>query len=349
MSRSRAQNQAGFRWANLALLGAALVLTFLALELVFKTIEPTSPPGTTYGVRVSRNRDGFRDREYVRPKPAGTYRILVLGDSFTWGIGLRLQETIPKVLESLLRDATELKVEVVNGSQPGHNTVEELEQLQRAGLSYEPDMVLLIYNLNDIKFVPQLATADYDPTAVVPVVEVERDQDLVKFSEYQGLRGLILSWELRSALLRFLVPRIGSLLRRMNLIQSVEFSWVEKIYQGYTLENPGWLESRRALAEIRDQARARNMKVVLAIYPLLVELDNYQGRAAHRSLSAYCESLGITVVDLLPIFEGKRGKDYWINFMDSHPNAAAHRMVAQRLLPFVLRLLPPEPRSPQVR
>ena len=39
------------------------------------------------GVRYQVNADGFRDHTYTRPKPAGTFRIVVLGHSVAFGWG----------------------------------------------------------------------------------------------------------------------------------------------------------------------------------------------------------------------------------------------------------------------
>ncbi len=74
----------------------------------------------------------------------------------------------------------------------------------------------------------------------------------------------------------------------------------------------------------------------------------------------FCQEEKIPAIDLLPLFEGTRASSHWINFMDSHPNAAAHRAVADSLLPLVreglarparrpdpaLETEPPRPDSP---
>ncbi len=98
--------------------------------------------------RFTTNSQGFRGpREYARPKPAGTYRIIILGDSVTLGHGVEDDETFSAVAEREL--APSRPVEIINMGVSGFGTAEELIQLQRTGLSYEPDLVVLAYFPND--------------------------------------------------------------------------------------------------------------------------------------------------------------------------------------------------------
>jgi len=301
---------------KLVLIGTLLgaVLSLVLGEIFFRIIEPQSPPGTTYGAPIYENEDGLRDRTFIKPKPEGVYRILVLGDSFTWGVGLTVEETIPKLLETALNARGDGRVvEVVNAAIPGYNTVEEFNQLRGLGMTYEPDFVLLIFNMNDIEYKPELAVAAYDETLVVPVVEIDPGEDVAQFSRNEGLRGFVLELERRSALVRFLVPPVGAILREIGLLESPEFSWVQKIFEGFVDTNPGWVESRRAIGEMAALTADQDMEFVMAVYPLLNELDDYQGREAHAALAALCEELGIRCVDLLPVFEGQDEHDFWVN------------------------------------
>src|SRR2546430_1564409 len=52
-----------------------------------------------FEMKVKINSLGMRDREYSVEKPKGTYRILVLGDSYTFGSGVQADETYAKLLE----------------------------------------------------------------------------------------------------------------------------------------------------------------------------------------------------------------------------------------------------------
>jgi lysophospholipase L1-like esterase len=337
--------------SNLVVLLTTLCVFFLTAELIFRIRVPDSSPGTTYGKAIKVNTDGFRDRDFVIPKPGKTYRILVLGDSFTWGVGLSIDETLPKQLEKELTNASRSSVEAINGSIPGFNTVQELMLLKEKGLKYDPDMVLLVYNFNDIEFIPQLAPVNYDQTKVIPKVEADPGEDITEIFKNKGMRGFIRWFERRSKFIAFLVVRVGSILREMGLVTSLEFSWVERIFQSYTDDNPGWLEVKRALREIAEICEARGIVFTAAIYPLLVELMSYKGKKSHETLHKYLDSLKVPHVDFLTAFEGKNGRSYWINDLDGHPNAEAHRLAVEVLLPsvkdFVTAKLQPTGSRPQ--
>ena len=63
----------------------SVVATLVAIELMLQTVIGRNRVHETYGKTVETNLDGFRDREYIIPKPDKTYRILMIGDSFVWG------------------------------------------------------------------------------------------------------------------------------------------------------------------------------------------------------------------------------------------------------------------------
>ena len=103
------------------------------------------------GVPVRTNALGFRDdREYTLEKPPGTFRILVLGDSVTFGHGSLQQTTYPFLLEQRLVEwRPDVNWQVWNLGVPGYNTGQELEHLREIGASYRPDLVIVGFYPND--------------------------------------------------------------------------------------------------------------------------------------------------------------------------------------------------------
>jgi lysophospholipase L1-like esterase len=87
------------------------------------------------------NNLGFRDRDFSRSK-SDTRRIAVLGDSFTYGWGLSIEESWPKVLETRLRELGQ-HVEVANLGVPGAGPREYANLAPRALQVLHPDVVIV--------------------------------------------------------------------------------------------------------------------------------------------------------------------------------------------------------------
>lgn len=104
------------------------------------------------GVPVKINGLGFRDdRDYPIEKPAGAFRILVLGDSVTFGHGTRSDTTYPYLLEQRLREwKPEIAWQVWNLGVPGYATSQELAYLEQIGARYDPDLVIVGFYQNDL-------------------------------------------------------------------------------------------------------------------------------------------------------------------------------------------------------
>ena len=98
----------------------------------------------------SINSKGIRDREFEIPKPDDVFRIIVLGDSVTFGTEYPLELTYPKILEKSLnkKSGLNLKYEVLNAGVCSYNAVQKFLLLKNKLLDYEPDMVILQF-LND--------------------------------------------------------------------------------------------------------------------------------------------------------------------------------------------------------
>jgi len=104
------------------------------------------------GVPVHINGLGLRDpREYDLAKKPGTFRILVLGDSVTFGHGSVYEHTYPFLLEQRLKAwRPDIGWQVWNAAVPGYNTSQELAQLLEVGPRFNPDLVVVGFYENDL-------------------------------------------------------------------------------------------------------------------------------------------------------------------------------------------------------
>lgn len=148
---------------GMALAICSLMFCLLAIEAVARTFRLLPPPSQNFRFSPTKgyelvpghkeiNSHGLRDREYSVVKPPHTFRILALGDSFTYGDGVALEETWMKDLERRLNRQlgdTGIHFEVLNAGIPGYNTHQELIHLQDVGLQFDPNLVVVEFTLND--------------------------------------------------------------------------------------------------------------------------------------------------------------------------------------------------------
>lgn len=168
---------------GISLIIASIFITGLVLELglriagynpLKKTLEGnanllrTSPvqergyeaiPNNEFYLRdthISINSHGFRDREYEVDKESGTYRIVVLGDSITFGIAIPFESLYSEQLEGLFQKSGR-NVEVINTGLLGYDTLAEVSTLEQVGIQFDPDLVIVGYCINDLNISSDLA------------------------------------------------------------------------------------------------------------------------------------------------------------------------------------------------
>jgi len=130
-----------------------LLITWLLLEIALTFLDPYLFKAffqydSELGFRVrphtnGSNEFGFNDIDRPHAKPANTYRIIVLGDSFNWagGTDCNYVGLLGKKLQN--ERINEKKIEVINVGYPSTGPYEEFLVLKRFGLKYDPDLVIL--------------------------------------------------------------------------------------------------------------------------------------------------------------------------------------------------------------
>jgi lysophospholipase L1-like esterase len=106
------------------------------------------------------NASGWRDRDRSIEGEPGAYRILVLGDSHTFGPVVPAEAIYTRVLEDRLRAAS-YRTEVISMAYGGFGTDQELEALRREGLAYRPDLVIFQFCVNDLADNDYFGQPDY--------------------------------------------------------------------------------------------------------------------------------------------------------------------------------------------
>jgi lysophospholipase L1-like esterase len=143
---------------------SALVVSLLSVEVFLRY----HPELYSYGYRTSNNprliyelqpghpvehsyinSSGLHDFNYNVRKSPEVYRVAVVGDSISFGYGVRLKYAFPKVLERLLNEGGSRVFEVINFSVPGYNSVQQAEWIQQKILAYSPNLIVLSFCAND--------------------------------------------------------------------------------------------------------------------------------------------------------------------------------------------------------
>ncbi|MBI5433708.1 MAG: SGNH/GDSL hydrolase family protein [Planctomycetes bacterium] len=294
-------------------LAVAAALVEGAVRLVDAYRIPESSAKSIDRAASERNAAGFHDVEWAREKPPGTWRLVVLGDSFTMGQWVARDELFVKRLERELR-ASGKAIETLNVALGGADTRDELGLLRDVGLAYEPDAVLLVFFLNDATHL------DSNPLMVKKIhAELAR--------EPEGLARISKAWELfdRS--------------RRQRAVTQATVADYLASFRGDAEQRAAWEDCKRALAELAELCKQRRLPLGVAIFPMLMELDSEAGHPfveLYAEVEAHCASLGVPVLQLLPVFLRRSAPALWVAPDDAHPNATANALVVPALKAFVL-------------
>jgi lysophospholipase L1-like esterase len=124
----------------------------------YETIQVTDPD--TGEIYISQaNNLGWRDRDRTFTNHKKAYRIVVLGDSNTFGALVPAEKVYTRILEDKLKK-NGYNAEVINIAYAGWGTDQQLEALKNEGLKYEPDLVISQFSLNDLSDNTYFLTSD---------------------------------------------------------------------------------------------------------------------------------------------------------------------------------------------
>ena len=278
---------------------------------------------TLAGSETTINRLGYRGREVAWARTPGRPRIVMLGDSITFGYGVRDGETFSAVMETL-----DSRLEVVNLGVQGYGTDQELLKLEREGFAYAPDVVVLNVCLANDLLDNASARSIYDGVYPKPYFRLEEGR-LVEVAGHVGLsppRRLALLLSQRSALFNALLEltRVDRARYQRELAGRAEGEPAE----------PAFAVTFALVRRMDELTRARGAGFVALLYPSLRDFIR-PSRRAPRFLEAP-ELRGVKVVDLLPRFRaaGLTADTFPRYSLDGnlHLTAEGHRLAARVIL-----------------
>ncbi len=219
------------------------------------------------------NSKGLRDGEYKTPKPEGVYRIIILGDSVTFGTEYPSEQTYPKVLEKLLnqKPLTALKPEVLNAGVCAYNALQKFIFLRSKLLDYEPDLVIFQF-LND----------DYYRNAVIMpnASSGYRGHACISIGEYFSLNFPQLGC-LPKGLNRFLLKN-SALYRQINVLLYDRLSklypekYLPDVYKfaGFRELSASIESNKKIFRDFHRLSKTNGFEFVILLFPALKNEDD---------------------------------------------------------------------------
>lgn len=270
------------------------------------------------------NSFGFRGNEFTARKPSHTYRLAFLGDSFTFGEGVRFADTYPEQVSFLLRQqykSSHVNFESYNFGVGGHNTSQSSYILRNIATRFHPDLVILGYTLNDSE--PSLIEREKGHGRMA---RRPRESDIPE--------GLSDNLPPDTLMYRFRLPRLLWQLMENNRRTQKTVEYYKSLFRD---TNRGWIESRKALREIIELCREKNVPCFVLCFPILYQLNHRHPFCyIHSLVQQEVEGSRGTFIDLFPALKGLESTALWVHPTDQHPNEKVHRIAAKALVEKIL-------------
>lgn len=270
------------------------------------------------------NERGFRDHSYPSDKPENTLRIFLASDSIGFGTNVRLEESYPKILESLAGVVSApVRTEVVNYSMPGLSLRQKFHLVEQYARDYHPDVIIIDYAINDIEFETKKSiVVEGDGACEVKLVHLP-----IPCSLKDRLKA--------SAFLFLLQESIENVLHRMNwedrnhFYAQVEGDYYHRLYamsvkQEYLAR---WFRS------IGAYQKATGVPVLIPIFPLIYDYSQYKWEDLNQLIIQQCEANGLAYVSLLNSYRTNPWNELRVQRGDfTHPSVKGNMIAAKAIL-----------------
>ena len=276
------------------------------------------------GARVRTDAHGFRSSSSPEELDRAGYRIVGIGDSFMFGLGVEQGEPYLAVLEKRLRaEHPELDARILNAAVPGYNTVMEVETLREKLLSHRPDLVIIEFVGNDLHL-PNFIRRKNDVLAV-------DTSFLVEFFKRRLTRGEN--------------PGVHQWLAEAGLEPGLRLEEEDRVPAEYR-DMVGFQAYIRTLRELQELSREHSFDVL--------SMTLASPRPFHTDVMTVSVDLGFHTLHVGEAFERylhARGFDEYLgsplalSATDGHPSAQGHRVAAAKIYRYLVDYVLPQPPS----
>jgi lysophospholipase L1-like esterase len=258
-----------------------------------------------HGYRISHV--GVQETSYFAEK-----QVLGLGDSFTFGRGVRYEDIYLTRLEKLLNNGQD-RVAIKNCGVVGAG-IEEVVDIYAEESASLPSGSLVIYGLvlNDFGF------GFSDSVKGLNFIDINNGGNT-----FSILRNY-------SSFINFVFHLIDTRRLHTSTLQSYLESFEgESAEHGFNLLN-----------NLNYKAQEHESELLVVVFPLLYDFEKYRFKSIHKKIESFCDSQDLFYLDLFPAFSHYTAEDLWANPTDHHPNETAHRIAAEEIAAFIESQLP---------
>ena len=284
-----------------------------------------------FGATYQINSAGFRDAEHELKKPSGKNRIMVIGDSFTFGPSVNLEDTYPKQLERILNDSN-IRCEVINCGVIGYDMWQHIEMLKRKVLPHQPDLVILGLFLNDITDpVPPYKKGAGEWKERNPFEPEGTSEIMRHFFLWNYFWNLNYRFETKYRYRRGHAYLQGIDKRNKKFGPGTHKSKWRKIMYG-KLEKQEYEEFKDALNEFVLTAKSDGTSVLVAMIPDAAQLHDPGKQAVNRFVEQSCLETGAPFVDTTPGLEKEKDpRPLYLFPKEPHNSPEGYRLIAQTI------------------
>ena len=365
---------------NLWLATFSVGVSYLVLDLAagWILIRPLSPPLVPDAVRHHRlvpdsfsefqqrdfsyvqrvNAHGLRGKEFSTDKAPGSFRVLMLGDSFTMGKGVEDDQTFSVVLENGLRAdqaACGTPVEILNAGVDSYAPVLGMLYLKNDLAALKPDLV--VYNLDVSDLVQEAAYRrqalrgpDGQVTAVPQHAEPETTMESLRIWAERHLFFTRVALLYANRLLGYHELTVRDVLTRADA------EVVAHTLAGDVDRSAQWDSLFDSVTRMKQYCDEHGIRFMLSVYPWAHQISDTEwvpgryvfmpegAQLSDKSMTAIREhsaAAGVELLDATPAFRAYHGSEPLYFAYDMHWTAAGHRVMAASLAKDLVSRLTP--------
>ena len=284
---------------------------------------------------------GLRSPEYAVPKRPESTRILVLGDSVTYGNKVPQHLTFSSLLEKKLSKPAG-SVEVLNAGVPGYSAYNELYFYLDRGRQLEADVVVVVFCMNDVvnpqthweMFIP----SETIPREAFPSLAGDSERTKLAWLDASALFRMVARTLDERRLEREAYELIGGRMRPVYL--SPESTPNIRVLLDY--ESPEWQWLRSIYGRLREAVEEDAARFVLVVVPLAYQLEAGYPYFPQKLFERFCREERILCMDLLPALRRRSTSDFQSSANDWgyddvwHLSQEGHEVMAHELATFLM-------------